>query len=562
MISKVLSKCKKYGLRGGIAALGKKGQIRDKDYRVWFEKHRPTEEMLKKQRDEKFLYTPVFSIVVPVYNTPEKFLEDMILSVQKQSYGKWELCIANADPSNKNVTALLRRYAEKDVRIKLIDVPENLGIAQNTNAAIRIATGDYVGLLDHDDMLSPNALYEIVKCLNEQGMPEVIYTDEDKITIDGKEHFQPNFKPEFNLDMLRANNYICHFFVVKRALLDRVGGFRKEYNGAQDHDLILRCVEKADGIVRIPKILYHWRMHRDSTAANPESKRYAYFAGIRAIEAHLARCGESGKVEFTSNEGFYRIKYELFQKPFVSVVILNINCRKIYVNVLEKMAQDYGKDSVEFIIVDTGEKIRKCYSENGSISISYFVWKNQGGYADMINWGVEKAKGEYILLLSPFIKKVGENYVEELVSNVVRKEVGVVGGKLYSTRGEIKSAGLILSEDGTIDFVFEGLPKVCRGYMNRHSIQQNLSAVTAESMLFGKKEWENVDGFDKRFEGVRCDVEFCRKVRQNGKLVVFDPYAEAITCRTKCYERWGNMERNRDFSYNPNLGKNYSIKKE
>lgn len=545
-----------------MATLGKKGQIRDKDYRVWFEKHRPTEEILKKQSDEKFLYTPVFSIVVPVYNTPEKFLEDMILSVQKQSYGKWELCIANADPSNKIVTALLRRYAEKDARIKLIDVPENLGIAQNTNAAISIATGDYVGLLDHDDMLSPNALYEIAKCLNEQGMPEVIYTDEDKITIDGKEHFQPNFKPEFNLDMLRANNYICHFFVVKRALLNRVGGFRKEYNGAQDHDLILRCVEKADGIVRIPKILYHWRMHRDSTAANPESKRYAYFAGIRAIEAHLARCGESGKAEFTDNMGFYRIKYQLFQKPFVSVIILNEKCRKICVNTLKKLSDEYGKDNIEFIVVDTAEKVRKSYLDNDNILIRYLVCEKKAGYADMINRGIEKAEGKYILLLSPFIKKVSEKYVEELVSNAERNEVGVVGGKIYSTRGEIKSAGLILAEDGSVDFMFRGLHKACRGYMNRQSMQQDLSAVTAESMLFEKREWENVGGFDKRFEGVCCDVEFCRKVRQNGKLVVFDPYAEAITCKTKCYEKWGNMERDKDFSYNPNLGKNYSIKKE
>lgn len=557
MISKVLSKCKKYGLRGVIATLGKKGQIIDKDYRVWFEKHRPTEEILKKQRDEKFLYTPVFSIVVPVYNTPEKFLEDMILSVQKQSYGKWELCIANADPSNKNVTALLRRYAEKDARIKLIDVPENLGIAQNTNAAISLATGDYVGLLDHDDMLSLDALYEVTKCLNEKERPEVIYTDEDKVTVDGKKHFQPNFKPEFNLDMLRSNNYICHFFVVKRSLLEKIGGVREEYNGAQDHDLIFRCTEQANRIVRIPKILYHWRMHDTSTSANPSSKKYAYLAGIRAIDDHLKRCGEKGNAEMTERPGFYRVKYQMTGQPLVTIIVINSDNKKISADVLERLACEYGKDNIEICIVDQDQMHVYERLKLKGMALQCIYWSRPYQYSEMLSLGIEKAKSDYILLLSPFVTKTGEKYIEEFVANIERPGVGIVGGKLYYPNGVIKNAGMIMGRHGGIDYVFEGLPKVCSGYMNRQSMQQNLSVVSFENAMIRKSLWVKYGSHNSN-SLLYNSVEWCKRIRDNGYLVVYNPYVEAISINKNERESMG-VHREGDPFYNPNLGENYSI---
>ena len=264
----------------------------------------------------------MISIVVPVYNTPQVFLRQMIESVQNQSYSEWELCIGNASPENKEMKKILEEY-KNDARIKEVEIPENKGISQNTNRAMEIASGEWIGLLDHDDLLAPNALYEIAKAVNEHPDAEVIYTDEDKVTTDLKEHFQPHLKPDFNLDLLRSNNYICHFFVASRDLIKRVGGFRPEFNGAQDYDLILRCTEQAKQIMHIPKILYHWRVHKASTADNPASKMYAFDAGKRAIEEHLVRCRTKGTVQHTKDLGFYRVKYEVCGEPLVSIIIPN-----------------------------------------------------------------------------------------------------------------------------------------------------------------------------------------------------------------------------------------------
>lgn len=532
IIKKGLQIYKKYGVRGAIASFMQKGQIKDKDYAIWYEKHKPTREILEKQKKEQFSYDPIISIVVPVYNTPVKFLEDMIESVRVQSYSKWELCIANANPDNAKVKNVLKKHMQQDQRIKEIEVPENLGIAQNTNAAISLARGEYIGLLDHDDMLSPDALYEVIKCLNEEKRPEVIYTDEDKITMDGKKHFQPNFKPEFNLDMLRSNNYICHFFVVKRTLLDEVGGFHKEYNGAQDHDLIFRCTEKANGIVRIPKILYHWRTHQGSTSENPESKRYAYLAGIKAVEAHLERCGEEGTAELTETPGFYKVRYKLREKPLVSIVVVNSEVKKISNSVLMKLIKDYGEDKVEVCFVDSSYRSKRYEElEERGIKIQYLLDRNNNTPGKRLAWGIRKSNGLYLLLLSPYIMNVGKHYIEELISNSMRKCVGIVGGKLYYPNRTIKNTGIVLGKEGKIEYLFEHLPKACRGYMNRPSMQQNLNIVTLEGAMIKKCVWENCCQKNSSDSFLDTAIKWCSNIRNAQYLIVFDPYAEAISCK-------------------------------
>ena len=332
--TKVLKKVSPYNIKKGILYLRHYGpkefwvklterfQADDVDYEQWYENHKALPEELEKQKNEKWKRKPLISIVVPVYNTPQVFLRQMIESVQNQSYSEWELCIGNASPENKEMKKILEEY-KNDARIKEVEIPENKGISQNTNRAMEIASGELIGLLDHDDLLAPNALYEIAKAVNEHLDAEVIYTDEDKVTTDLKEHFQPHLKPDFNLDLLRSNNYICHFFVASRDLIKRVGGFRPEFNGAQDYDLILRCTEQAKQIVHIPKILYHWRVHKASTADNPASKMYAFDAGKRAIEEHLVRCRTKGTVQHTKDLGFYRVKYEVCGEPLVSIIIPN-----------------------------------------------------------------------------------------------------------------------------------------------------------------------------------------------------------------------------------------------
>lgn len=517
MIKKIAKKgirfYKRYGLRGSIAVLTQMGQIKDRDYVKWYRSHQVTEEELVEQRNIHFSYEPLISILVPVYNTPIPFLEDMISSVQKQSYGNWQLCIANADPSNQEVGNVLRKIIRKDTRIQVVDVPENRGIAQNTNKALEIAAGEYIGLLDHDDMLSPDALYEVVKELNGSEEPDVIYTDEDKITMDGQQHFQPNFKPQFNLDMLRSNNYICHFFVAKKTLIDKVGGFHEEYNGAQDHDLIFRCVEQAEGIVRIPKILYHWRMHKESTAENPQSKSYAFLAGQRAVQDHLKRCGEEAVVELTENPGFFRVKYQINEKPFVSVVVVNRKNKRISKSVLKELAQDYGSDYLEFRTVDD----------------------RNGQTMSRINQEIRNCKGEYILLLSSDIQKIEKGYLTELVANIIRKGVGIVGGKLYYPSQTIYHAGLAQKKDGTAEAVFRGLPKVCIGYMNRQSMQQNVYAVTTEALMTCKDVWKRVKGLNEKLCGQECAIDYCRKVVEAGYLVVYDPYAEGVIVQKRLH---------------------------
>lgn len=524
IIKKGIQFYKRYGIFGGIATLTGQGQIKDKNYAAWYEKNKVSEEELTKQRNKEFPYMPLFSILVPVYNTPIPYLREMLDSVRNQTYQKWQLCIANANPENEEVARILNKYLEMDKRIQVVNVPENLGIAQNTNKALSIAKGDYIGLLDHDDMLAADALFEAAKTVNDENV-DVIYTDEDKITMSGEKHFQPNFKPEFNLDMLRSNNYICHFFIAKASLMKEIGGFRGEYNGAQDYDMIFRCTERADNIVRIPKVLYHWRMHEQSTAENPESKRYAFDAGKKVIEDHLKRCGESAEVEMTEYPGFYRVKYAIKEKPRVSVVIVKETKNMIPKDTLIKIADDYGRDRVEFYVVDGNYK---GDIEFDGISINTLPWKKECNNTEMLNYGIEKTKNEYILVLSSYIIKVSDNYVETFVSNTMRKNVGAVGGKMYFSNGTIKNAGLFIKKDGTIEEVFKKLPRLCVGYMNRQSMQQNMKAITFDDIMFKKSLWKKIKNGISKSKSLQRDVEICTQIRGNDLLLVYTPWAESV----------------------------------
>lgn len=524
IIKKGIQFYKRYGILGGIATLTGQGQIKDKNYAAWYEKNKVSEEELTKQRNKEFPYMPLFSILVPVYNTPIPYLREMLDSVRNQTYQKWQLCIANANPENEEVARILNQYIEMDKRIQVVNVPENLGIAQNTNKALSIAKGDYIGLLDHDDMLAADALFEAAKTVNDENA-DVIYTDEDKITMSGEKHFQPNFKPEFNLDMLRSNNYICHFFIAKASLMKEIGGFRGEYNGAQDYDMIFRCTERADNIVRIPKVLYHWRMHEQSTAENPESKRYAFDAGKKVIEDHLKRCGESAEVQMTEYPGFYRVKYAIKEKPRVSVVIVKETKNMIPKDTLIKIADDYGRDRVEFCVVDGNYK---GDIEFDGISINTLPWKKKCNNTEMLNYGIEKTKNEYILVLSSYIIKVSDNYIETFVSNTMRKNVGAVGGKMYFSNGTIKNAGLFIKKDGTIEEVFKKLPRLCVGYMNRQSMQQNMQAITFDDIMFKKSLWEKIKNGISKSKSLQRDVEICTKIRGNDLLLVYTPWAESV----------------------------------
>lgn len=545
--TKVLKKVSPYNIKKGILYLRHYGpkefwvklterfQADDVDYEQWYENHKALPEELEKQKNEKWKRKPLISIVVPVYNTPQVFLRQMIESVQNQSYSEWELCIGNASPENKEMKKILEEY-KKDARIKEVEIPENKGISQNTNRAMEIASGELIGLLDHDDLLAPNALYEIAKAVNEHPDPEVIYTDEDKVTTDLKEHFQPHLKPDFNLDLLRSNNYICHFFVASRDLIKRVGGFRPEFNGAQDYDLILRCTEQAKQIVHIPKILYHWRVHKASTADNPASKMYAFDAGKRAIEEHLVRCRTKGTVQHTKDLGFYRVKYEVCGEPLVSIIIPNKDQSEALKKCLDSIREKTSYRNYEIIIVENNSEEPETFAFYKKIAgekIKIVTWEGEFNYSAINNFGVRHARGDYLLLLNNDVEIINGDWLTEMLSHCQRKEVGIVGAKLYYPDNTIQHAGIIIGIGGVAGSVFVGLPRAFSGYLHKASIQLDLSAVTAACMLVKRSVFEQVGGLEEKLKVAFNDVDFCLRVREKGYLVVYDPYAELYHYESK-----------------------------
>ena len=545
--TKVLKKVSPYNIKKGILYLRHYGpkefwvklterfQADDVDYEQWYENHKALPEELEKQKNEKWKRKPLISIVVPVYNTPQVFLRQMIESVQNQSYSEWELCIGNASPENKEMKKILEEY-KNDARIKVVEIPENKGISQNTNRAMETASGEWIGLLDHDDLLAPNALYEIAKAVNEHLDAEVIYTDEDKVTTDLKEHFQPHLKPDFNLDLLRSNNYICHFFVASRDLIKRVGGFRPEFNGAQDYDLILRCTEQAKQIVHIPKILYHWRVHKASTADNPASKMYAFDAGKRAIEEHLVRCRTKGTVQHTKDLGFYRVKYEVCGEPLVSIIIPNKDQSEALKKCLDSIREKTSYRNYEIIIVENNSEEPETFAFYKKIAgekIKIVTWEGEFNYSAINNFGVRHARGDYLLLLNNDVEIINGDWLTEMLSHCQRKEVGIVGAKLYYPDNTIQHAGIIIGIGGVAGSVFVGLPRAFSGYLHKASIQLDLSAVTAACMLVKRSVFEQVGGLEEKLKVAFNDVDFCLRVREKGYLVVYDPYAELYHYESK-----------------------------
>ena len=540
-IKKGIRYLKHYGVRGFYARLLERFEEREVEYQEWYEKNKPSEEELARQRKKKWKEPVTISVLVPAYRTPEAFLRQMIESVLNQTYPYLELCIADGSGKNISVEKVVKEYQAKDQRVRYQRLEKNEGIAGNTNAAIRMATGDYLALFDHDDLLSPNALFEVASTI-EKDKADVVYTDEDKVTSDLKEHFQPHFKPDFNPDLLCSNNYICHLFVVKRSLALKLGGQDPAYDGAQDYDFIFRCTEEAEKIVHIAKILYHWRVHQASTADNPTSKMYAFDAGKRAIEAHLQRIGAKAEVSHTKDLGFYRVKYQVQGNPKVSIVIPNKDEKETLKKCLESIWQKTTYSNYEIILVEnnsTTREIRDYYQElDGKNGVRVVYWDKEFNYSAINNFGISYAKGEYILCLNNDITVISPEWMEELLANCQRPEVGIVGARLYYPDNTIQHAGIVLGMGGCAGSLFVGLARSRGGYLHKAALQQDLSAVTAACFMVKKEAFEKVGGFEEKLAVAFNDVDFCLKVRHAGYLVVYDPYAELYhhESKTRGYE--------------------------
>lgn len=542
---------KHYGPKEFWIRLHERFEPEEVPYGPWYEAYVPDEAALEKQRHHHFEYSPLISVAVPAYRTPEKFLAQMIDSLLAQTYGNWELCIANGSPEDSAMKKVLEEYTKKDSRIRVSELTENKGIAGNTNAALEMAQGEFVGLLDHDDLLAPNALYEIVRALDEDRNLDAVYTDEDKVTTELDEHFQPHLKPDFNLDFLRSNNYICHFFVVRRSIVQKVGGFCQEFDGAQDHDFIFRCIETAEKVGHIPEILYHWRTHKASTADNPASKMYAFDAGKRAIEAHLKRTGTEGIVSHTPDLGFFRVKYPVQGQPLVSVIIPNKDEKETLKACIDSIREKTEYPNYEIIIVEnnsTTDEIFQYYKELSQDSrIRLLRWKKEFNYSAINNYGVRHANGEYLLFLNNDVTVITPGWIKELLGVCQRPEVGAAGVKLIYPDNTIQHAGCVIGLGGIAGHMFVDMPANRTGYLHKASILQDMSAVTAACMMMKRTAFEEAGGFTEKLSVAFNDVDLCLKVRKNHKLIVYDPYVQLYHMESKTRGAEDNKEKVRRF---------------
>lgn len=529
-------KClKKNGIKYTLKKVKKK-LIASKGYNEYAKQIYLSPKARKEQIETVFTKEVLFSIVVPLYNTPEKFLCEMINSCIDQTYGNWELCLADgSDNEHSYVEKIIKNYIKKDKRIKYKKLENNMGISENTNECITMASGDYIALFDHDDLLHPSALYEYMKVICEQNA-DFIYCDE--LTFEGTldKVITMHFKPDFAIDNLRANNYICHFSVFKSELLKETGLFRKEFDGSQDHDIILRLTEKAKNIVHIPKILYYWRSHPNSVAADINSKAYAVDAGKRAVKDHLNRCNLNAIVE--SSKAFptiYRIKYDIKINQKISIIIPNKDNKQMLEKCINSILNKSTYENIEIIVVENNSTTTEIFEyykkleEQTNIRVVVYDKEKEFNYSAINNFGAEYATGEQLLFLNNDIEIITPNWIEEMLMYSQREDVGAVGAKLYYPNDTIQHAGIILKlgEHRCAGHCHYRCEKQNLGYMGRLYYAQDFSAVTAACMMMKKKIFDDINGFDESFKVAFNDVDLCMRIRDKGYLIVWTPYAEA-----------------------------------
>lgn len=516
-----------------------------KSYKEWYEEHCPTKEELMRQREVEFSVQPLISIVVPTYQTPIPFLKDMIDSVRKQSYEKWELCIAdgslNGDENDTKVIRVreeLNRYSMEDKRIKVVYLEENQGIAENTNQALALATGEYIGLFDHDDMLTPDALYEIVKAINDYDY-DVLYTDEDKISEDSHDYKKPVFKPDYSPELLCANNYITHFFVAKKSIVDRLGGFRKEYDGSQDYDFIFRCVELAKKVGHVSKVLYHWRMHGGSVAGDPTSKMYAYDAGKKAIQSHYERVGIQVNVKHMERLGLYHTEYKMIKQPLISVIV-------------------YGEDD---------EKKKRCSWFKRKDYSNLEILASAGINVEEINALAEKARGSYLFFVSENLESVERDALQQMAGVLQIQNVGAVSGKVIGRKHTVEDAGVVFRTNGDLCKANYGIGDCDYGDMFRAKVMSNYSILSLNCFMTHKNTFEELGRFNKHFSLSFAAADYCLKLRMHGKRCVMQAstvWESKGSMRTgiindeereRFYKEWQEVLRMGDSYYNSNYAK-------
>jgi len=579
-ISKLFYNIKRYGLFRTIKKIvlrifklnKAKNEAEKQSYYEWILNNEPNEELINYQIKHKFEYEPKISIVVPMYNTNEDFFVELLNSLFAQTYKNWELCLADGSEEKNETIAALCSKSNK-VKYKFLGV--NKGISENTNSAIEMAGGDFIAFLDHDDCLPKFALYEIVKTINENKNVEFIYTDEDKISETG-ERFEPYFKPDFSPETLETHNYITHFVVVKKELLEKVGKLDSRFDGAQDFDFVLRATENTKNIIHIPKILYHWRAHQNSTANIADSKNYAYEAGLKVVAEHLKRQGKEGFVENPGEvPGIYKIKYQTQGNPKVSILIANKDNSENLKKTINSILKITTYENYEIVIIENNSENPKTFKyyemikQNPKVTILEYKEK-EANYSKIINYGVKNTESDFVLQLSNTVKVLTSDWLELFIGYAQNKEIGAVGARIYNSNKTIQHAGIAYGINNSAGNLLEGLPFGEHFYFGREALTSNVSAVTGKCIFLRREIYEKVDFMDEKlFANTLYDIDFCLKILEKGYLIVYNPYVELIDCNRfedsdKTYlekekknfiEKWKEVLDKPDPYYNKNLSR-------
>jgi len=550
-------------------------------YDLWILKNEPDEAKLEQYKTEiqNFNYQPKISVVTPVYNPDVAWIKAAIESIRNQVYQNWELCLADAS-TKEDVRNCLETYAKKDSRIKVKSLSENKGISGNSNEARFLATGEYIGLLDHDDELSPDALYEVVKHLQDNPRADMIYSDEDKINLDGKRQ-DAFFKPDWAEDMFLAHNYLCHFTVIKKDIVEKVGGFREGYDGSQDYDLFLRATEVCNKIGHIPKILYHWRIVPGSTSENLSRKSYALTATKKALESAIQRRGLDAEVEEGLFPNSSRVKYNIAGNPKISIIIPTKDKVEVLKTCIESVLEKTDYQNYELIIIDNQSSNENTFDYYKKLSnnpkIRIIEYPEKFNFSAINNFAVSKTESEYIVFLNNDTEVISGEWLSSMLEHAQRKEVGAVGAKLVYSNNTVQHAGIVIGIVGNPPVgghSHKHFPKTHPGYFGRIQHISDVSAVTAACMMIRKEVFEEVGGFDEENLAIAFnDVDLCLKIRQKGYLIVYTPYAElyhheslsrgyedtpekqARFVREVRYmrEKWGKVIDKGDPYYSPNL---------
>lgn len=503
----------------------------DDRYAQWFAAHRATPTHLAMQRETHLEQEPLISIVTPVFQVPLSYLKECVESVMAQTYANWELVVVNASPNDKHVGAYLREASDKDARIRVVNLPKNKGIVGNTNEGVRASHGEYVAFLDQDDLIEPDALFEYACRINQNPEAGLIYCDEDSFTTNLDTVFSVRFKPNFNPDLLFAHNYIVHMLMVKRSVLDKVGLSEPQMEGAQDHDLSLKISEVAP-VEHIARVLYHWRQHERSTnSGNLSAKPYAIQAGINAVQAHFDRCGVPASVEQARSPYTYHVSYHMSKEPLVSVVIPTMDHTDLLDACITSLLAKAGWKNLEVLVVENNSQEQETFAYYEQLlardsRIRLLNYEGPFNYSKIVNFAAAQAAGEYLFLLNNDTQAQSEGCIRTLVSYFQRPEVGLVGPLLLYPDGMVQTAGLALMADERLGFINQNLTLATHGgYLGSLECPRTYSAVLGAAQMVPKSLFDQLGGYNEELAVTYNDVDFCWRVREAGKLVVYTPYA-------------------------------------